>query len=148
MYRFEDPWALVLLTVLPILAVWYWRRASMGGTISYPRVPALREAAGGKSSRVRSFLFVLRLAGLAGLIVAFARPQSGITDERITTEGIDIVLVMEQQHKQRLMAEYPGEMRFKELHVLDIPDNYKFMDAELITEITAAVEPSLTNYAG
>lgn len=60
----------------------------------------------------------------------------------------DIVLVMEQKHKQRLMAEYPGEMRFKELHVLDIPDNYKFMDPELVEEITAAVEPILTQTAG
>jgi len=60
----------------------------------------------------------------------------------------DIVLVMEQKHKQRLMAEYPGEMRFKEVHVLDIPDNYKFMDPELVEEIASAVEPILTQNAG
>ena len=60
----------------------------------------------------------------------------------------DIVMVMEEKHKQRLMAQYPGEMRFKELHVLDILDNYKFMDAELIGEITDAVEPILTSNAG
>lgn len=59
----------------------------------------------------------------------------------------DVVLVMETKHKQRLMAEFPGEMRFKELHVLDIPDNYKFMDPELIEEIVAAVEPILTRNA-
>ncbi|MDG2131693.1 MAG: hypothetical protein P8K08_27105 [Fuerstiella sp.] len=51
---------------------------------------------------------------------------------------------METKHKQRLMAEYPGEMRFKELHVLDIPDNYRFMDPELIDEIVAAVDAILT----
>ena len=55
----------------------------------------------------------------------------------------DLVLVMEQKHRQRLLAEYPGETRFKELHVLDIPDNYRFMDPELIEEITAVVEPIL-----
>jgi len=60
----------------------------------------------------------------------------------------DIILVMEQKHKQRLAAEYPGEMRFKELHVLDIPDDYKFMDPELIDEIVAAVDPILTQNAG
>ena len=60
----------------------------------------------------------------------------------------DIVLVMEQKHKQRLMAEFPGEMRFKELHVLDIPDNYRFMDPELINELVAAVDPILTQNAG
>ena len=55
----------------------------------------------------------------------------------------DLVLVMEQKHKQRLMTAFPGELRFKELHVLDIPDDYKFMDAELIEELTAAVDPIL-----
>lgn len=60
----------------------------------------------------------------------------------------DIVLVMEQKHKQRLVAEYPAEIRYKKLHVLDIPDNFKFMDPELIDEIKAAVEPLLTKNSG
>jgi predicted protein tyrosine phosphatase len=60
----------------------------------------------------------------------------------------DIVFVMEQKHKQRLVSEYPGEMQFKELHVLDIQDNYKFMDPELIDEIIASVDPILTQNAG
>ena len=60
----------------------------------------------------------------------------------------DIVFVMEEKHKQRLVADFPGEMRFKELHVLDIPDNYRFMDPELIDEIVAAVDPILARHVG
>ena len=70
---------------------------------------------------------------------------------RVTSDDLkwaDIVLVMEQKHKQRLVAQFPGEMRYKELHVLDIPDNYKFMDAELVDEITASVDPILTQSDG
>jgi Ca-activated chloride channel family protein len=37
-------------------------------------------------------LFGLRLLALAALIVAFARPQTGVTGETVRTEGIDIVL--------------------------------------------------------
>ena len=59
----------------------------------------------------------------------------------------DIVMVMENKHKQRLLAEYPGEMRYKELHVLDLPDEYRFMDPELIDEIHASVDPILTRTA-
>ena len=69
----------------------------------------------------------------------------------VTSEDLkwaDIVMVMDEKHQQRLMAEYPGEMRFKESHVLDIPDEYKFMDPALINEITAAVDPILTRDAG
>ena len=51
---------------------------------------------------------------------------------------------MEEKHRERLRSEHPVEMRFKEVHVLDIPDNYKFMDPELVAEIQAAVEPILT----
>jgi predicted protein tyrosine phosphatase len=56
----------------------------------------------------------------------------------------DLVMVMEPKHKERLLAQYPGEMRFKEIHVLDIPDNYRYMDPELVLAITAAVDPILT----
>ena len=59
----------------------------------------------------------------------------------------DIVIVMEQKHKQRLMAEIPGEMRYKEVHVIDIPDEYKFMDPKLIAEIRASVDPILVKSA-
>lgn len=59
----------------------------------------------------------------------------------------DIIFAMEQKHKQRLLAEYPHELRFQEIHVLDIPDIYKLMDPELVAEITAAVEPILTQRA-
>jgi Ca-activated chloride channel family protein len=38
---------------------------------------------------------VLRLGALAALVVALARPQTGVTSESILTEGIDIVLAMD-----------------------------------------------------
>ena len=50
---------------------------------------------------------------------------------------------MEQKHRERLLSDFPGEMRFKEIHVLDIPDNYRYMDPKLIAEIEAAVDPIL-----
>lgn len=74
--------------------------------------------------------------------------RSGGTDksarQRVNSGDLkwaNLVLVMEQKHKQRLMAAYPDEMRAMEIHVLDIPDSYNYMDAELIDEITAAVDP-------
>lgn len=54
----------------------------------------------------------------------------------------DIIFVMEQKHKQRLSADYPGT-RFKELHVLDIPDDYGFMDSELVELLKEAIDPLL-----
>ena len=44
----------------------------------------------------------------------------------------DVVLVMEEKHKSRLLAEYRALLLHKPLHVLDIPDDYKYMDPELV----------------
>lgn len=60
----------------------------------------------------------------------------------------DVVLVMEEKHRQRLLSQFPGEMRFKELHVLNIQDNYKFMEPELIEKLVNSVDPILTQNAG
>lgn len=44
----------------------------------------------------------------------------------------DIIYVMEEKHKQRLMAYFPDSVKFKNIIVLNILDNYKYMDKELI----------------
>jgi len=52
-----------------------------------------------------------------------------------------VILVMEDKHRQRILADFPGESKFKPIHVLDIPDDYKFMDAELVELIKSAANP-------
>jgi len=39
---------------------------------------------------------------------------------------------MERKHEQRLRAEYARLLGHKRLHVLDIPDDYRFMDPALV----------------
>lgn len=55
----------------------------------------------------------------------------------------DSVFVMESKHKSRLKAQFSRALTYKPIHVLDIPDEYKYMDAELITELEARVAPPL-----
>lgn len=50
---------------------------------------------------------------------------------------------MEQKHKTRLFAEYPEDVRDKRLHVLEIPDDYRYMDPELIELFEHSVAPIL-----
>ena len=56
----------------------------------------------------------------------------------------DIIFVMEKKHKNRLVTEFTRMLDYKPIYVLDIPDEYKFMDPELIEEIEARVESYLT----
>jgi predicted protein tyrosine phosphatase len=51
----------------------------------------------------------------------------------------DVILVMEQKHKQRLMAEHRQAMTHKRLHVPDIPDDYRYLDPELMELVDAPV---------
>ena len=44
----------------------------------------------------------------------------------------DVILAMEEKHKSRLMAEFRPLLAHKPLHVLDIPDDYRYMDPELV----------------
>lgn len=44
----------------------------------------------------------------------------------------DVIFVMERKHEQRLRAEYARLLEYKGLHVLDIPDDYRYMDPELV----------------
>lgn len=53
----------------------------------------------------------------------------------------DMIFVMEQKHKDRLRASFPAPMKYKKTHVLDIPDEYKFNDPELIEMIRASTAP-------
>jgi predicted protein tyrosine phosphatase len=59
----------------------------------------------------------------------------------------DLVVVMESTHRQRLKADHPDEMRYCSVHVLDIEDNYRFMDPELVEELHGAIDPILDAYA-
>ena len=95
-YRFADPYLLLLLALPPLLVFLYLRRArKKGAALRYSSLGLVREAASRSSARLRHLPFALRTLGLVLLIVAFARPQSGVSGEEILTEGIDILMVLD-----------------------------------------------------
>ncbi len=55
----------------------------------------------------------------------------------------DIVFVMEKKHKQRLLENHRDTCNDKQIVVLDIPDEYQYMDKELVEMIRASVAPYL-----
>lgn len=57
----------------------------------------------------------------------------------------DIIFVMEKKHKQRMKEKFPSESEEKEIVVLNIPDEYQYMDEELVESIKLSVNPYLDN---
>ena len=95
-FRFAHPHYLIFLALIPILAFWYFkRRKGRGGTLRFSHLGIIKEAYRPSAARARHLLFILRLLILGLLIVAFARPQSGVKGEEVITQGIDIVLAMD-----------------------------------------------------
>ena len=94
--RFVDPYYLLLLLLLPALVWWHVTRGERTlGAVRYSAVDRLVRADRRRTGRWRHVPFGLRLLALALLLVAFARPQTGVTAENVATDGIDIVLVLD-----------------------------------------------------
>lgn len=55
----------------------------------------------------------------------------------------DVVFAMEEKHKSRLLAEYRDVIGSTPIYVLDIPDDYKYMDPELVEQLRTSVGETL-----
>ena len=70
---------------------------------------------------------------------ASARHRVSLKD----VEWADIVFTMEKKHRSMLVAEFAEALGDKPMHVLDIPDEYRFMDSELVEQLREQVGPLL-----
>jgi predicted protein tyrosine phosphatase len=59
----------------------------------------------------------------------------------------DLIFVMEKKHLRRLRAKYPEELVGKRVVCLNIPDDYGFMQPELVDRLQAVVTPHLAESA-
>ena len=59
----------------------------------------------------------------------------------------DTVLVMERSHRSKLREQFP-ESRDLDVIVLDVPDDYGFMDPDLVELLEATVAPLIEVLAG
>jgi predicted protein tyrosine phosphatase len=77
----------------------------------------------------------------AGLNVKSAgtEPSAGIEITATLVNWSEVIFAMEKKHQESLLQRFPKETNQKHIVVLDIPDVYKFMDAELIEKIRAGV---------
>ncbi|OAI86056.1 low molecular weight protein tyrosine phosphatase family protein [Pseudomonas putida] len=55
----------------------------------------------------------------------------------------DVIFVMERKHLQRLQAEYARLLEHKRVHVLDILDDFRYMDPELVSMLEDSVNSYL-----
>jgi Ca-activated chloride channel family protein len=94
--EFAQPWVLWLLLLLPIYWTYYWFTIKN----RYPQITfsSLQPIKDVKRSAIEYLVHLpiaLRSIAVALIIVALARPQTSLSKEEISTEGIDIVLALD-----------------------------------------------------
>ena len=94
--HFASPYYLWLLSALvPMIAYYVWRTLQGGASIQISSVEGVVRAPKTVRYWLRHLPFAQRLAALALLIVALARPQDVEQNVRTNTEGIDIMLAID-----------------------------------------------------
>ncbi len=93
MTEFHNPHILwLLLLIVPLAAYYIWRTIWGGATIQISTLDGFVRAPRTLRYWLRHLPFVLRMAALATVIVALARPQDVEQNSHTNTEGIDIML--------------------------------------------------------
>ena len=70
-------------------------------------------------------------------------PKARKTISAADINWADIIFVMEQKHKHQLKAKFTRLLDYKPIHVLEIPDEYQYMDEELVDLLKESVTPFL-----
>lgn len=90
---FANPNFFWLFLIIPLILVWYiFREKKFQGTI---KVTTLKSFGNSSKAVFRHSLLVLRCLVIAALITALARPQTSLSWQDVTTEGIDIVIALD-----------------------------------------------------
>nr|MCU0405947.1 VWA domain-containing protein [Ignavibacteriaceae bacterium] len=93
---FAYPWILYFLLIIPLMIAWYiFRGMKVQSSVTYSSINIFKDVPATFRERLRHIPFAVRLIAIALLIIALARPQSFTSGENVTTEGIDIAMVLD-----------------------------------------------------
>lgn len=94
---FADKWVLWLIPVTVVLGVlwWYFLSRKNHAEIKFSSTRSFAGFTHPVKAILKRFLPLLRVITIILLIVAIARPQTSYDEEKITTEGIDIVIALD-----------------------------------------------------
>jgi Ca-activated chloride channel family protein len=93
--EFVNPEFFLLLLLLPVLGIWYYRRRSnYYATLRMSSLESIRRMRSWRGW-MRGALPLLRVLAFIALVIAMARPQEVVKEEEIEAEGIDIMMAID-----------------------------------------------------
>ncbi len=94
-FHFDNPWWLLGMLLVPVMVWWqYFKRNRL-----YPRI-RISDLSGLPihktwKERLYTYLPILTIAALVCFVIAMARPQLNLKEEKVKADGIDIMMVMD-----------------------------------------------------
>jgi Ca-activated chloride channel family protein len=101
-------WVLLLLLITPVLG-WLMLRKKHTAAVTFSSLNAIQSCPVSLRVRLRPLLVFARLACLALLIIALARPRKGTVLSEISTEGVAIEIVVDHSGSMGAEMDYYGE---------------------------------------
>jgi Ca-activated chloride channel family protein len=91
--EFAHPGFFWLFIIIPLVISWYvWRERKLYGYLSVSAIKGFSAHSKSFIPKLRHLGIALRCLALSALIIALARPQSSLSWQNTTTEGIDIMI--------------------------------------------------------
>ncbi len=115
-FRFEDPWILIFLLLIPALAL--SGKTQRQAVIHYSSIATLKALRPSRVDLIAAVPMVLRLAAIGFLVIALARPQMGHKSTEIISSGVDIVLAIDTSASMRALDFIKDEKRIDRLTVV------------------------------
>ncbi len=108
---FANPEFFYLFIIIALMIAWYVIRGRKStASLSVSGFEGFSDRSAGIRAALRHLLFAFRILALGLVIVALARPQSTNRWERVSTEGIDIVMAMDISGSMRAMDFKPNRL--------------------------------------
>ena len=114
-FQFQDPWLLLFLLGLPLLA---FQRKKSVAAIHFSSIIALKALRPSRVDLYAGLPTMIRFLALALLIIAIARPQEGHKSTEILSVGVDIMLALDTSGSMRALDFIEEEKRITRLTVV------------------------------
>ena len=115
-FQFQNPWLLLFLLFLPILA--FQVRKDSQATINFSSLATLKALRTPRIDIYAGLPFIIRFLALTLLVIALARPQEGHKSTEILSVGVDIMLALDTSGSMRALDFIEEEKRITRLAVV------------------------------
>ena len=113
--RFQDPWLLLILLLVPALIL---RERTIASAINYSSLASLKALSQHRSKIKAMTSTVLKFIAITLFIIAFARPQEGRKRTETLSQGVDIVLAIDTSGSMQALDFKKNETQVTRLSVV------------------------------